>query len=213
MPFLIFIEDAELSMVVTITLSLIQSTLARASGIAVGQHGAHLATPPVARRRLPLLGHSRAPSAPSANGHKSNKHSRIDSSLDSASSEQTQMAELAKGSHSIKLANIEMKHKKMELAAAERTLVIKQQMQAKQLEYQDRMIQFQVKLARLNGERGSVTGPVSLRQGGHPTNTYRSSTDNGEFSGDTFIFSTGATKFPSLPPTDWGLPEASGSHS
>jgi len=57
------------------------------------------------------------------------------------------MAELAKGLHSIKLANIEMKHKKMELAAAERTLVIKQQMQAKQLEYQDRMIQFQVELA------------------------------------------------------------------
>ena len=128
MPFLIFIEDAELSMVVMITLSPIQSTLARVSGIAVGQHGAHLATPPMAHRRLPLLGHSHMPSAPSANSHKSNKRSRIDSSLDSASSKQTQMAELAKGLHSIKLANIEMKHKKMELAATERTLVIKQQM-------------------------------------------------------------------------------------
>jgi len=212
MPFLIFIEDAELSMVVTITLSPIQSTLARVSGIAVGQHGAHLATPPVARRRLPLLGHSCAPSVPSANGHKSNKCSRIDSLLNSASSKQTQMAELAKGSHSIKLVNIEMKHKKMELAATEQTLVIKQQMQAKQLEYQDWMIQFQVELAQLNGEQGSVTSPVGLRQGGHPTNTYRSSMDNGEFSRDMFIFGTGAMKFPSLPPTDWGLLEASGLH-
>ena len=166
----------------------------------------------MACRRLPLLGHSCVPSVPSANGHKSNKCSHINSSLDSASSKQTQMAKLAKGSHSIKLVNIEMKHKKMELAAAEWTLVIKQQMQVKQLEYQDRIIQFQVELTRLNGKRGSVTSPVSLRQGGHPTNTYCSSTDNGEFSGDTFIFGTGATKFPSLPPTDWGLPEASGSH-
>jgi len=147
MPFLIFIEDAELSMVVTITHSPIQSTLARALGIAVGQHGAHLATPPVACRRLPLLGHLRTPSVPSANGHKSNKCSRINSLLDLASSKQTQMAELAKGLHSIKLANIEMKHKKMELAATEWTLVIKQQMQVKQLEYQDQMIQFQVELA------------------------------------------------------------------
>jgi len=213
MPFLIFIEDAELSMVVMITLSPIQSTLARVLGIAVGQHGAHLAIPPMARRRLPLLGHLCMPSAPSANGYKSNKCSCIDSSLDLASSEQTQMAKFVKGWHSIKLANIEIKHKKMELAATERTLIIKQQMQAKQLEYQDWMIQFQVELARLNGKRGSVTGPASLRQGGHPTNTYHSSTDNGKFSGDTFIFGTGATKFPSLPPTDWGLPEASGLHS
>ena len=161
-----------------------------------------------------------------SNGRKSNKCSCVDSSLESVSTEQAQIAELAKKSQTLKLANIERKHKKMELeieltrktgrlAAEEWALVLrqqmhkrelahKQQMQEKELElrekelaYKEQALQYQVQLARLSG-----THPVDFVQEHLPTNAYPSSTDTSDRPQDSFTF-------PSLPSTDWNFLEPS----
>jgi len=104
---LIFVGNADLSTRFSLPL---KSTLARASSIAVG----HIAMPVMDRRRPAIQGNSRTPSALTSSSHKSNKCSRVNSSLESVSSDQSQFADLAKSAQTIKLASIKMKHQRME---------------------------------------------------------------------------------------------------
>jgi hypothetical protein len=69
----------------------------------------------VACRRLALHGHSHIPSASTGNGRKSGKHSLVDNLLKSSCSEQSQLVELARGSHDLRIAHMDMKRKKIEL--------------------------------------------------------------------------------------------------
>jgi len=70
----------------------------------------------------------------------------------------TNLLELAKGSYNLKTASIAAKRQKMELkaeqeregqryAAEERALVIKEQMQEKEFEHQERMMKYKLELA------------------------------------------------------------------
>lgn len=191
----------------------IQSTLARALGIAVK----HIAAPVMDRKWPASHGLSRTPTALTSSTHNSNKYSHVDSSLESFSSEQSQFTELAKTMQTIKLARIEIRHKQMELKieqackndqiAAEEwaltykrdmqkeELIYKKQMQERELVYKEHVLQLEIKLAWLNGGQASVilgAHPVSLVQ-----NTYSSNADS--------------FTFPPLPSTGWDLLEPSGS--
>jgi hypothetical protein len=97
-------------------------------------------------RKFGLDGHSHAPSASTSSGHKSSKCSHLDSQLESVSNEQSQLVNLAKTLHKIKIASLGVKHLKIEqardskqLAAKERALILKKQMQEKELESKNLM--------------------------------------------------------------------------
>jgi hypothetical protein len=116
----------------------IQLAPSKAPGVAIEQHGTHGAALPMGHKRSPLHNHMCTPSALTGNGHKSNKCSRVDSALESISSKQSQLANLARGSYDIKMATIESKWKKAALqseheqdtqriAAQEWELILKQE--------------------------------------------------------------------------------------
>ena len=65
----------------------------------------------------------------SSNCKTSNKCSCVNSQLESVSSEQSQLAELANRSQGIQLANIELKRHKISLAANECSLILKKEME------------------------------------------------------------------------------------
>jgi len=111
---------------------------------------------------------SRTPSGSTGNNRKiPNKRAHVDSPLGSVSSDQAQLSELARVSREHKSASIEMKHRKMELAAEEKALQIKKQMQETELMYQERMMRMQLEIARLKGGQAPVTS------GDHYTGLYR----------------------------------------
>jgi hypothetical protein len=85
------------------------------SSFAVKQHGAYVAVPPRVYKGSGLNVHSHTLLAPIDNGHKANKCTHVDSPLDFISSDQSQLAELVRGSYGIKMVHLKMKQKKMEL--------------------------------------------------------------------------------------------------
>ena len=104
--------------------------------VAIMQNGAHAATTPIIKKAAA----SGLLRPPMSSRKASNKHSCFDSSLKSASTEQSQLAKLAKGLHDYRMEQLKMKHQKMELqiekeratqqlASQEYTLAMKQQMQ------------------------------------------------------------------------------------
>jgi hypothetical protein len=87
---------------------------------------------------MTLHGHSHIPSASTGNGRKSGKCSLVDTPLESSCSKQSQLVELARGSHDLRIAHMDMKCKKIELrdgqaqdeqriAAEEWTLILQNQ--------------------------------------------------------------------------------------
>lgn len=183
------------------------------SSFAVKQHGAHVAAPPGVRKGSGLNVHLRTPSAPIGNGRKANKRTRVDSPLNSVSSDQSQLAELARGSHGIKMAHLEMKQKKMELrieqererhqlAAQERALVIKQKMQESEFAHNEVMAQYELKIAQLKGGQPSSANTVGLEQS---TSAFPSCLDTSDHS--SFSFGTGAASAFPLSTAAWGLTE------
>ena len=161
----------------------------------------------------------------------------MESSVDSVS-DQAQLSKLARSSQDTKVACIDMKCRKMELqlklkcvcvqehkrklkheeackqrVADEWALLLKQQMQDKELAHKEKelahkewMIQHQLELARLTGQAPLAMGashtPVGEQEDPF-TNIYPSTVNN--FSSDLFVFSTGATSSisASLPSTSW----------
>jgi len=101
---------------------------------------------PLLHKKALLSAHSCTPSVSTGSGRssrRSSKRSRVDSSLDSIGDQQSQLAEIAKGSFDYKMAHLEVKHKKMELVlqqkcdfhrfdTKEKALVLKQAMQEKE---------------------------------------------------------------------------------
>lgn len=163
----------------------------------------------------------------------SNKHSRVDSQLESVSSKQSQLAELANRLQGIQLANIELKRHKISLAANERNLILKKEMEerayvhqketeerefARKKELDDRafaqsirMKQFEYAIARLNAGHPVVASgahPVGAGQGTHSETTYSSSMNIPQ---EPFTFDTDVTGV--YASADWALPEASSSRS
>jgi len=192
-----FVDNAELRMMTMLAppIERLQPTLAKAcltSGAAVEQH------------RGATLKKACTPLGQTLNRKTASKRSHVNSALKSVSSDQS-LAELAKSLNKIRLAQIEMKHQKMQFASDERTLALQKQMQDRDLQYKEQLLQHELALARLKAGKALDVG-----QGGYLTNTYSSSTDIDNFSQDLFSFGTGAmSTFPSLPPTDWGIPNAS----
>ena len=194
--------------------------------VTVGPHGAEVGAIPLRKKAL-LFGHSRTPSASTGSSigrshsagntrKSSSKRSRVDSELESVS-DQSQFVDLAKGSYDFKIAHLAAKRKKMELqaerereaqrlTAEEWTLVLKQQMQAKEFEYKERMMQYELKLAQMKIGQTPVIAGANFGQEDHlTTNAYPSNPSQ-----DSFAFSTGAmssTALPSLHAADWGTPE------
>jgi hypothetical protein len=116
-----------------------------------------------------------------------------------------------------------MKRKKIELkseedqdnrqiAAEERTLRLEHQMREKEFAHKERMMQYEIELARLKGEQARTTlgaHPISLGQEGCSANAFTPSMGTSNFGTDTTI-----TTFPSLQNScQWGLLDASGSKS
>jgi len=84
--------------------------------------------------------------------------------------------------------------------------VLKQQMQAKEFEYKEWMMQYKLKLAQMKIGQTPVIAGANFRQEDHlTTNAYLSNPSE-----DLFMFGTGAmssTTLPSLYAADWGTPE------
>jgi hypothetical protein len=123
----------------------------------------------MARKRCSLNDHSRTPLASTGNGRNSNKRTRVDSPLNSVSSDLSQLVELVRGSQDITMARLEMKQKKIEIererqrfAAQERSLVLKQQIPQMEFAYKERMTRYELEIARLKGGQTSGANPVSL---------------------------------------------------
>jgi len=76
---------------------------------------------------------ARTPLGQTLNRKTASKHSCVDSALESVSSDQS-LAKLAKSSNKIRLAQIEMKHQKMQFASDEWTLALQKQMQDRDLQ-------------------------------------------------------------------------------
>ena len=160
---------------------------------------------PVACTKFGLGGHDEhTPSASTSSGRKSStKRSRFDSQLDALSNEQSQLINLAKSSHDIKLASFEVKRLKIVqtrdsawFAAEEQALVLKKEMHKKELALKERMLKYQLKIARLNAGQVSVplgAHPVGLAQEGNSTTAYPSYIGMRDFSQDLFAFGTGTT--------------------
>jgi len=186
---------------------------------------------PLLCKKALLLTHSRTPSALTGSSPSSrkgsSKRSCVNSSLDSASDQQSQLAEIAKGSFEYKMAHLEAKRKKMELVllqkcdhrcfdAEEKALALKQAMQEKQFTHKERMMQFELELVQLRADQmaphsgaSSALGAHSVRFGedDHTANVFPHS----EFSQTSFNFGTGAassTVLPPLPSTTWGSSKA-----
>jgi len=196
-----------------------------APSVAVGLHGAEAGAIPLCKKAL-LSGHSRTPSASTGSligrSHStgntcksSSKRSRIDGELESVG-DQSHFVNLAKGSYDFKIAHLAAKRKKMELqaerereaqrlAAEERALVLKQQMQEKEFEYKERMMQYELKLAQLKMGQTPIAVGANFGQDDHSmANAYPSN-----LSQDSFAFGTGAvssTSLPSLRSPAWGTP-------
>jgi hypothetical protein len=92
------------------------------------------------------------------------KCSHVESLLELASSNQSNLANLAKDSYIYKIAHLNVKCKKMELAAKEWALVLKQQMQEKELVYKEHIIKYELKLAQLKVQNPATASahPVSF---------------------------------------------------
>jgi hypothetical protein len=143
-----------------------------------------VSTPSTSTRTSSLLHrqHYRAPSVSSSADQSSRgagpagarkgsgKRTRIESSLDASVSENTKLLELAKGSYEFRAATIAAKRHKMELkaeqeregqryAAEERNLAIKERMQEKEFEHRERMIKYELELARLKTQATQVPPP------------------------------------------------------
>jgi len=92
------------------------------------------------------------------------------------------------------------------LAAKEWTLVLKQQMQAKEFEYKEWMMQYKLKLAQMKIGQTPIIAGANFRQEDHlMTNAYPSNPSQ-----DSFTFGIGAmssTALPSLHAANWGTPE------
>ncbi|KAH9025265.1 hypothetical protein EDB83DRAFT_2526982 [Lactarius deliciosus] len=119
--------------------------------------------------------HCRTPSVSSSAGQSlkngpatarkvSSKRSRIESSLEASVIENNKLLELAKGSYEFKTANIAAKRQKMVLkaeqerdaqryAAEERNLLIQERMQDKKFESQERVLKYELELARLQAQQ------------------------------------------------------------
>ena len=220
----------------------IQLTPFKAPSVAVERDEAHGVALPTGRKRSAVYDHARTPGplAPTGNGRKANKRSRIESSLESVSSDQSQLTDMARGSYNIRMATIESKRQKAKLqsdqerdarriAAEERELVLKQEAKERELvlmqkakeseleinrklqedkfAHLERMMQFQLELARCGVP---VVGAPIL--GAHPVGLEQecpSTNDGNSMSLDSHAFGINATT--TFPPT-WGLPEASTSH-
>jgi hypothetical protein len=133
----------------------IQHASAKAPTVAVEWPG-DAGAPPVACRRLALHGHSCIPSASTGNGRKSGKHSLVNTPLESSCSKQSQLVKLARGSHDLRIAYMDMKCKKIELrdgqarderriAAEEWTLILQNQIREKELQIKERQLQIKEK--------------------------------------------------------------------
>ena len=107
-----------------------------------------------------------------SNSHRtSNEHSYVDILL-KAVRDQTRLAEAMKSSYRIKMAQLEVKRKRTELqikreqgeqerrrfAAEERTLVLQQQMREKEIVHNERMMPYELELARLKAGQRKVDG-------------------------------------------------------
>ena len=95
----------------------IQLTPFKAPSVAVEQDEAHGVALSTGHKRSALYDHARTPGplALTGNSRKANKRSHIDSSLESVSSDQSQLADLARGSYNIRMATIESKQEKVKL--------------------------------------------------------------------------------------------------
>jgi hypothetical protein len=135
----------------------------------------------------PLI-HHRTPSISSSASHNSkagpatarkvsSKRSRVENSLEASAIENNKLLELAKGSYDLKTASLAAKRQKMELrakqeseglryAAEERVLAIKERMQEKEFEHQERMIKYELELARLRGQAPGTTPSQPALGGG-----------------------------------------------
>jgi hypothetical protein len=105
----------------------------------------------------------------------SNKRTRVENSLEASVNENAKLLEIARGSYEFKTANIAAKRQKMELkaeqdregqryAAEERALAIKERMQDKEFEHRERMIKYELELARLKAAGGDVVSPPGRLQ-------------------------------------------------
>jgi hypothetical protein len=92
----------------------IQHTPAKAPTVAVKQPE-DAGVLPMACRRLALHSYSHIPLALTGNGCKSGKCSLVDSPLKSVSSKQSQLVKLARGSHDMRIAHMDIKCKNIEL--------------------------------------------------------------------------------------------------
>jgi len=173
------------------------------SSVAVERHGDHVGAMPV------VCKNSCTPSGSTGNNCKtSNKRTHVDSPLGSVSSDQTQLSKLTRLGCEYKKANLDMKHKKMELAAEEQLLGIKQKMQEDELMSKEQILCMELKIAQLRGGQAAVASgahPAGLAQEGHSTDAYINN-----FSQPSFTFGIHATStLPSLPSADWSFPRAS----
>ena len=148
-----------------------------------------------------------------ANSHKTlGKRSHIESSLESVSSDQSNLIDITKDSFKVRMAHLDFKRKKLEIGAEERALLLKQQMQEKELAYKERIMQYELELTRLKMQIPATAGahPIGFGPEGHSTNTYPPS-DN--FSQDSFVFGAGTMSsmlpLPSLSSGAWGSPQVS----
>ncbi|KAH9061879.1 hypothetical protein EDB87DRAFT_1830686 [Lactarius vividus] len=103
-------------------------------------------------------------SGPATTRKVSGKRSRIENLLEASATENAKLLELAKGSYDFKTANIAAKRQKMVLraeqeresqryAAEERALVIKERMQDKEFEHRERVLKYELELARLKAQQ------------------------------------------------------------
>jgi len=183
---------------------------------------------PLLHKKALLSAHSCTPSVSTGSGRssrRSSKRSRVDSSLDSIGDQQSQLAEIAKGSFDYKMAHLEVKHKKMELVlqqkrdfhrfdAEEKALVLKQAMQEKEFAHREWMMQYKLELVRLRAEQmaphsgalsASGAHPVGFGEDDHTANAFPS-----EFPQSSFNFGTSAASssvLPPLPSATWGSSE------
>ena len=107
-----------------------------------------------------------------SNSHRtSNEHAYVDILL-KAVNDQTRLAEVTKSSFRVKMARLEVKRKRTELqikreqgeqekrrfAAEERALVFQQQMREKEIAHKERMMPYELELARLKAGQRKVDG-------------------------------------------------------
>ncbi|KAH9011790.1 hypothetical protein EDB84DRAFT_1444980 [Lactarius hengduanensis] len=130
----------------------------------------------------------------------SNKHSRIENSLEVLVVENTKLLELVKGSYNFKTANITAKRQKMVLKAEqeceaqwyaakeralliqERALLIQERTQDKKFEYQEQVMKYKFKLAQLRAQQAQqgIVPPPALGSTAFPLGSANGSFGNAQ---------------------------------